>query len=340
MSTLAHASGSGSGASTEVGSLAAELHRSFIYNFCTKHDAFEYIASEYLRVNGLYWCLTAMHILGRPDALPKDSLIDVVMTAWDPVSGGFGASEGHDAYLPSTLCAVQVLATLGALDRLDVDKTVAFVVSLQQASGAFAAEASGIEIDTRFTMCAFACLALLGRLDDCNVDQGVDYIVACRNFDGAFGRIEGSESHAAQVFCCVGALSIAGALDRVNRDQLAWWLCERQTPSGGFNGRPEKLPDVCYSWWIYSSLVILGRDHWVDKQSLKRFILRAQDKEDGGIADREGDMADPFHTLFGSAALSLIGHADLSVDVNPVFCMPQSAVARLNVKYQTYAPYS
>ena len=28
------------------------------------------------------------------------------------------------------------------------------------------------------------------------------------------------------------------------------WLSERQTKSGGLNGRPEKLPDVCYSWYI------------------------------------------------------------------------------------------
>ena len=48
-------------------------------------------------------------------------------------------------------------------------------------------------------------------------------------------------------------------------DQLGWWLCERQLPSGGLNGRPEKLPDVCYSWWVLASLSIIGRTHWIDK---------------------------------------------------------------------------
>lgn len=46
------------------------------------------------------------------------------------------------------------------------------------------------------------------------------------------------------VFCCVGALAIAGALHHVDKDLLGWWLCERQVKSGGLNGRPEKLPDV------------------------------------------------------------------------------------------------
>lgn len=33
-------------------------------------------------------------------------------------------------------------------------------------------------------------------------------------------------------------------LDVVDVPTLAWWLAERQLPSGGLNGRPEKLPDV------------------------------------------------------------------------------------------------
>lgn len=31
------------------------------------------------------------------------------------------------------------------------------------------------------------------------------------------------------------------------------------------SGRPEKLPDVCYSWWVLASLKILGKVHWIDK---------------------------------------------------------------------------
>ena len=42
---------------------------------------------------------------------------------------------------------------------------------------------------------------------------------------------------------------------------------------GGFNGRPEKLADVCYSWWILSSLYMIERDHWIDKEALVSFIL-------------------------------------------------------------------
>ena len=82
----------------------------------------------------------------------------------------------------------------------------------------------------------------------------------------------------ALAFCCVGALAIAERLDLVERDLLGWWLAERQLPCGGLNGRPEKLPDVCYSWWVLSTLCAINRDHWIDGEKLKAWILQCQVK--------------------------------------------------------------
>ena len=98
----------------------------------------------------------------------------------------------------------------------------------------------------------------------------------------------------------------ARRIDPRARDALSWWLSERQTPAGGLNGRPEKLPDVCYSWWCVSSLAVLGRATWIDRAALARFVLAAQDGHSGGIADRAEDAADVYHTFFGVAGLSLL----------------------------------
>jgi geranylgeranyl transferase type-2 subunit beta len=130
------------------------------------------------------------------------------------------------------------------------------------------------------------------------------------------------------VFTCIGALALAGALDRADRDLFAWWLAERQTPSGGLNGRPEKLQDVCYSWWCLSCLAILGRLHWIDQGALARFILWCQDEEDGGIADRPEDMTDIYHTFFGVAALALMGHEGLGA-IDPSWALPVEVVERV-----------
>ena len=46
------------------------------------------------------------------------------------------------------------------------------------------------------------------------------------------------------MFVCTAALTILDRLDLVDVETLGWWLAERQLPSGGLNGRPEKLEDV------------------------------------------------------------------------------------------------
>ena len=93
--------------------------------------------------------------------------------------------------------------------------------------------------------------------------------------------------------CWAGFLAITSQLHQVNSDLLGWWLCERQLPSGGLNGRPEKLPDVCYSWWVLASLKIIGRLHWINREKLRSFILACQDEETGGFADRPGSTISP-----------------------------------------------
>ena len=117
-----------------------------------------------------------------------------------------------------------------------------------------------------------------------------------------------AESHAAYVFCCVGSLKILGFEDLIDRDKLGLWLSRRQTLQGGFNGRPEKLPDVCYSWWILSSCFMIERQSWINLEKLKDYVLECQDNDGGGIADRPGNEPDVFHTYFGFTALSLMDY--------------------------------
>lgn len=62
-------------------------------------------------------------------------------------------------------------------------------------------------------------------------------------------------------------------------------------------------------------------------------FLLFQDNENGGFSDRPGDLPDPFHTLFGIAALSLLGEDSLK-QVNPTYCMPQNVIDKLGLKPQ------
>lgn len=182
-------------------------------------------------------------------------------------------------------------------------------------TGTFAGDEFGEE-DTRFLYAALNALSLLKMTHLVNMDKAVDYVVACANFDGGYGVSPGAESHSGQIFACLGALSIAKRIDLANKDKLAAWLSERQVEGGGLNGRPEKLEDVCYSWWVASSLAMLGKLDWIDGKKLEIYILKCQDAEKGGVADRPGDMVDVFHTNFGLAGLSLLSYPGLE-EIDP-----------------------
>ncbi|XP_018336356.1 geranylgeranyl transferase type-2 subunit beta [Agrilus planipennis] len=312
--------------------LLLEKHIKFIKQYGQSENDFEYGMTDYLRVSGMYWGLTALELVDKLDSLPKEEVIGFIQKCQDPETGGISACIDHDPHLLHTLSAVQILCIYNRIDAIDVEGVIKYVASLQLPDGSFTGDKWG-EVDTRFSFCAVATLSLLKRLNAINVDKAVEFVKSCMNFDGGFGSRPKSESHAGLIYCCLGFLSVTGRLDIVEQDTLAWWLCERQLSSGGLNGRPEKLPDVCYSWWVLSSLSIIGRLHWISSETLKRFILACQDTESGGFADRPGDIPDPFHTLFGLAALSLLGFGDIK-QVNPTYCMPQYVIDRLQLKPQ------
>ncbi|CAE8689940.1 unnamed protein product [Polarella glacialis] len=311
--------------------LHREKHDHYLQHLDDNKESFEYMMSEHLRMGGVYWGVSAMALLRKlDDEKRKEDLVEWILRCRDPkTTGGFGSNIGHDADITSTHYALLVLCMYDAVDRLDVEGVVSFIAGLQQPDGSFAADRWG-EVDVRFAYCALSALTILDALDRVDVDACTQWVLRCMNYEGSFGPVPRAESHAAYVFCAVSALALAGALEAVDLDQLGWWLCERQTPGGGFNGRPEKAPDVCYSWWILSALATIDRAHWIDNNKLAEFIRACQDEEDGGIADRPGDVPDVFHTFFGLAGLSLMRRADLA-PIHPVYALPCEVIRRMKL---------
>lgn len=297
--------------------------------------------TDHKRLSGVYWALSSLCLMNHLHVLPKERILEYVESCYDSEVGGFSGNSDQDVHLLYTVSGVQILAIYDELDRIDTEKVSRTIQKLQQPDGSFCGDQWG-EVDTRFTYCALLTLCILGRMDAVDLKGAVKFILECQNFDGGFGCIREAESHAGQVFCCVGALSLAGALKELSsecKERLTFWLCERQLPCGGLNGRPDKLEDVCYSWWVLSSLSILQRVDFIDGGSLAAFILNCQDDVDGGIADRPGDMADVFHTFFGLAGLSLLGDSRLA-RIDPTFALPVQVVQRMQARRIGTVPYS
>ena len=69
-----------------------------------------------------------------------------------------------------------------------------------------------VQVDTRFAYCALSTSTLIGKPDCIDRARIVKWIDACKNFDGGYGSDPGGESHAGQVFTCVGGLAVSSSL--------------------------------------------------------------------------------------------------------------------------------
>ena len=208
-----------------------DLHKQYIRELGEKTDSYEYQVTEHLRMSGIYWGFTAMSLLRSEDQMNPQSIVQWVMAGYQhdaaTNTGGWGGNNGHDVHLLYTTSAIQILAIAGQLERLtdnDNEKKKAIVKgirALQQDDGSFAGD-KWLEIDTRFSYCAMLSLSILNRLDAVNVSQSNAFVHSCQNFDGGYGCVPGAESHAGQIFCCVGALSVSGVVVVVVVECALW----------------------------------------------------------------------------------------------------------------------
>ena len=119
--------------------LACELHVAFVRRSAEERGSMEAVASEHLRLSGVYWGLTACALLRAPaDALGDTAALGDWVLSCAVRSGGenngdaqrrlgFAPAPGHDAHLLYTLSALQVLALLGRLGDVDADAVAAYV---------------------------------------------------------------------------------------------------------------------------------------------------------------------------------------------------------------------
>lgn len=311
-----------------------DKHIQFIKDLDSKvtKETYEYWLLEHLRLNGLYWGLMALATMDSLDTLPENEVIQFVLDCYDKEEGGFAPFPGHDAHMLTTLSGLQILFIYDRLDLIEGGKKksiIDFVMRQRSDNGSFKGDKFG-EIDTRFVFAAVYILKLLNSLTPEVAEGATEFIVRCKNFDGGFGLLPGSESHAAQVYTCLGTLAICDQLDKVD-NKTASWLSERQVlPSGGFNGRPEKLPDVCYSWWVLLCLEMLGKAHWISFEHLEKFILECQDDKCGGFSDRPDNQTDVYHTCFAIAGLSMMFNEKYGLKpVDPIYCLPLEITKKL-----------
>jgi geranylgeranyl transferase type-1 subunit beta len=78
------------------------------------------------------------------------------------------------------------------------------------------------------------------------------FVSRCKTWDGGYAARPGLEAQGGTTYCCTAALALLGAEQELA--ETTRWLTQRQI--GGFQGRPGKLEDVCYSFWCGGALAV------------------------------------------------------------------------------------
>jgi len=220
--------------------------------------------------------------------------------------------ESHIAVTYTALCTLRLLGD--DFSRVDKKAITESLKHLQNKDGAFSPVATGSESDVRFIYCAAAISTMLQDWSGFNKEKALEFILRAQSYDYALAQAEGQESHGGSTYCALATLSLIEKLDALpHKDKLIQWLLERQV--SGFQGRINKDPDTCYSFWVGSSLKILGALELANEGLSKQFSYGCQFKY-GGFSKTPGVFPDVLHTYFALCGLSMMGEEGLrEIDV-------------------------
>ncbi|KAI9632119.1 terpenoid cyclases/protein prenyltransferase alpha-alpha toroid [Dioszegia hungarica] len=284
------------------------------------------------RITIAYFCLSGLDLLGalekKTTEEQRKGWVEWIWSLQAP-EGGFRGStymttsnpETSPGHLPSTYTALLCLAILRApLDRLNRPGLKAFLRRCQAPDGSFSplprtssSHTTDFQSDLRMTYCAVVIADILKDVSAFDRSSCISFMNQCRTWEGAYASRAGvTEAQGGTTYCAVASLSLLQP-DTPNREDTIRWSTQRQL--GGFQGRPGKLQDVCYSFWIGAALGILGQPDLLDSTLNTAFLLSAQSPL-GGFGKEPDDYPDPYHSYLALAALALTPDPDL--DLKPL----------------------
>jgi len=96
----------------------------------------------------------------------------------------------------------------------------------------------------------------------------------------------------------------------------------------GFNGRWNKEPDTCYSFWGTASLDMLGQAELVNTESHRRFLLEKVQHRIGGFGKFPGAPPDIYHSYLALAVLGIMKEQGVK-ELDSALCVSIQAKNRI-----------
>ncbi|XP_033633939.1 geranylgeranyl transferase type-1 subunit beta-like [Asterias rubens] len=250
-------------------------------------------------------------------------------------------SESHRydwGHIAMTYTGLSSLLILGDdLSRVNKPAVVAGLKALQLEDGSFAATLNGSENDMRFIYCACCISSILNNWNGIDTNKAAEYIHKSLSYDFGLGQGPGQEGHGGTTFCAVASLVLMGRLDSTfnkrQQERIKSWCIKRQ--HSGFQGRPNKPVDTCYSFWVGATLKLLNAYEFVDFSCNRGFILSTQDDTVGGFAKWTDYHPDALHAYFGVCGLSLMGEPNI-LPISPSLNISQRAADHLQALHDSW----
>jgi len=218
--------------------------------------------------------------VGSPFLGPVSSYVS---TDGDYVNNNTAVYIHH--HLAMTYSALGIMAALEhPVPQTMVDDIMRNIPLCQTEDGSFSISPNASECDMRFVYCACVITSMIkgGELgfeynSVFNVEAMCSYIKKCVTYEGGFSLYPGGEAVGGATYCAVASLvltdTLTSTLSPLEIQQLTHWLMHRQV--GGYNGRTNKPPDSCYSFWIGASLALLGQFSLTDVESTRALLVNA-----------------------------------------------------------------
>ena len=299
---------------------ARERHIRY-FSHCLRQLPDDYQKLDTNRLTLVHFCVHALDLLGAlEEQVDVEAIIEWVYSL-QQLTGGFcgGSFIGNNSsnndkvhpyahsHIAMTYTALATLVALGDdLSRVDKEAVITSLGQLQLSDGSFQAGLNmGSEHDMRFLYCACAISYMLYDWRGVDKDAALQYIISCVSFDGAIALIPGQEGHGGSSFCGVASLVLMDKLQAMPpafQKELTHWCVSRQV--GGMQGRPNKLEDTCYSYWIGGTLLLLGQEELLDQTKLCDYVMTCQTPM-GGFGKVVGAFPDVLHSFYSMAWLSL-----------------------------------
>ncbi|UKK01819.2 farnesyl-protein transferase beta subunit [Theileria orientalis] len=325
-----------------VSPLKSERHLSYLKGHLSHTGPTKMINLGYLDSSRpwiVYWTLHSLCLLGEDITPYKERAVQTLLLCWDEEHGGFGGGKFQRGHLATTYAAICVLRMFHSLHVVDTRKLYSFLMDMKLDSGVFTTTYGG-EYDTRSTYCAIACGSMTGLLTEELTKNTAAFIQSCQTYEGGIAAEPGLEAHAGYTYCGVSCLALLGQLHRLNLNKLHYWALRRVTSQFGFQGRPHKLVDSCYSFWIGAVLrIISGKGTTCDPnirvdarigtstgavagigtgigactgntlsliQMLTRCYVLVVAQTGGGFRDKPNKSPDLYHTCYSLSYLNIV----------------------------------